>query len=248
MKRKNRKSFVFSSNFKKIAFNSLFIALVGIFLLPNTAFFSSITEENIILLTNRERQKAGLSALTANQHLASAAYAKGRAIFERQEFSHHLENRAFSSWIRDAGYDYSHVGENLAIDFITSEGTVRAWMESESHRRNILNRDYRETGVAVIEGNFNGHDAILIVQIFGSPMVKPKAGPLLSAENSSGDHRPADENGSPTGLVGDARFKFSKDWNPLQRSDLAVIVILAFFSSLVSELIVSFRLHYRVQK
>lgn len=150
---------------------SLLIITLGIFLLPQIGYFSSITPEKIIELTNSERSSAGLKNLTNNQLLTQAAYLKGQAIFETQTFQHKIGEKKFSSWIRSTGYNYNLVGENLAIDFMTSEGVLDAWVKSPSHKNNLLNQNFNEIGVAVIEGNFQGQNSIVVVQIFGAQTV-----------------------------------------------------------------------------
>ncbi|MFA5359675.1 MAG: CAP domain-containing protein [Patescibacteria group bacterium] len=142
---------------------------MGIFLLPNLAYLSDITAENIINLTNQERQAAGLNTLTSNQLLTQAATAKGQAILESQNFSHNIDNKKFSSWIRDVGYNYSYVGENLAIDFTASEEIMKAWENSPLHKKNLLSPYYQEIGVATVDGKFQGQDTTIVVQIFGAP-------------------------------------------------------------------------------
>ncbi|MDP2736354.1 MAG: CAP domain-containing protein [bacterium] len=150
---------------------SLLGMLVGIFLLPNLAYLSTITPEEIIALTNQEREATGLNALTANQLLTQAAIAKGKAILESQTFKHSIDDRKFSAWIRDTGYNYSYVGENLAIDFVTSVGVVEAWKNSPLHKKNLLSPYYKEIGISTIDGKFQGQDTTVVVQIFGSPAV-----------------------------------------------------------------------------
>lgn len=150
---------------------SLLGMLIGIFLLPNLAYLAAITPENLIELTNRERQDAGLNSLTANQLLTQAALAKSKTILESQTFKHNINDKKFSSWIRDAGYNYSYAGENLAIDFVTSEGVMEAWKNSYLHKKNILSPYYREVGIAAINGKFQGQDTTVVVQIFGSPAI-----------------------------------------------------------------------------
>jgi len=142
---------------------------MGIFLLPNLAYMSAITPEDIITLTNRERETASLNVLTANPLLTQAATAKGKAILESQNFSHNIDNKRFSSWIRDTGYNYSFVGENLAIDFVASEDIMKAWENSPLHKKNLLSPYYQEIGVAAIDGKFQGQDTTIVVQIFGAP-------------------------------------------------------------------------------
>lgn len=164
---KNERKRLIKLNFKL----SLLSALLGIFLLPHLAYLSTIAPEEIIALTNQERQLAGLSGLTANQLLAEAAIAKGKAILAAQTFKHNIDDKKFSFWIRDTGYNYSYVGENLAIDFLSGQSVVEAWKNSPLHKKNLLNPYYRETGVAATQGKFQGQDTTVVVQIFGSPAV-----------------------------------------------------------------------------
>ena len=159
-----------NKNQKIKLFNSLFVIVLGIFLLPSLAYLSSITDNRIIELTNKERIKYNIPVLTENEILSVAARTKGEYILKTQKFQHNFDDRKFSAWIKEAGYKYQYAGENLAIDFFTSEGALKAWMDSPTHRENILNEKFQEIGIAVIEGNYEGHDAILIVQIFGTPL------------------------------------------------------------------------------
>jgi len=143
---------------------------VGVFLFPKTAYLSTITPEKIINLTNQERINKDLDPLTANQFLSQAAYNKARDIFKEQRFEHNFDDRRFSAWIRDVGYKYKYVGENLAIDFVSSEGVVNAWINSPSHYENLINDKFSEIGVAVVEDIFKNKRSIVVVQIFGSPL------------------------------------------------------------------------------
>ena len=154
--------------FKNFGF-SLLIIIIGIFLLPKTAQLSVITPEKLIELTNQERLKAGLTPLTANQLLAKAALAKAEAIFKTQIFKHNLGDKKFSSWVSEAGYHYSYVGENSALDFTTSEGVITAWNNSSSHQKNLLNSYYQEIGVASMPGQFAGQETTVVVEVFGAP-------------------------------------------------------------------------------
>jgi hypothetical protein len=150
---------------------SLLGILMGIFLLPNIAFLSTITPEKLIDLTNQERNLNGLYPLTANQLLTKAAILKANAIIETNTFKHTINDKKFSSWIQDAGYNYSYVGENLAIDFVNSESVIEAWKESPLHKKNLLSPYYQEIGIATIAGKFQSQDTIVVVQIFGAPAI-----------------------------------------------------------------------------
>ncbi|MFH0892777.1 MAG: CAP domain-containing protein [Candidatus Falkowbacteria bacterium] len=206
---------------------------MGIFLLPKVAWLSSITEENIIRLTNGERTKNNLEILTANELLAKAAYRKGEDIMASGRFQHNFGDRSFSAWIKEAGYNYTFAGENLAIDFVTSEGALKAWLASPTHQKNILNEKFTETGVAVINGNFQGNDATLVVQIFGAPLL------ISSVSGSVAEGRQILEEPTPTPLPSvrrDNGFKtlYSDYANPLKLviSMLSFAVFLIFMGVL----------------
>jgi hypothetical protein len=68
-----------------------------------------------------------------------------------------------------AGYQYEYAGENLAKNFLFSDGVVTAWMNSPTHRDNILKREYTEVGYAIVNGTLNGEQTTLVVQMFGKP-------------------------------------------------------------------------------
>jgi hypothetical protein len=150
----------------------LLAVMLGVFLLPKTAQMAAITPEKILELTNRERTSVRLIPLKTNGQLTAAAQAKVEAILVSQIFDHTINNRRFSAWIKDSGYKYSLAGENLAIDFITSEGVVKAWMASRDHRENLFGQEYTDTGIAAIEGKFSGQNTIIVAQIFGAPLYK----------------------------------------------------------------------------
>lgn len=156
---------------------------MGIFLLPNPAYLSSITSDKLIELTNKERMDNGLPALTQNQLLTQAAINKGNDILKNQIFAHNINGKKFSSWTKELGYDYSYVGENLAIDFSNSEEIMEAWNNSPAHKENLLSPYYKEIGIAKINGIFQGQNTTLVVQEFGSQRntVLPDSSPLPTA-------------------------------------------------------------------
>jgi hypothetical protein len=148
---------------------SLFILLIGIFLFPQTAFQAEITEQKIIDLTNEQRQKYNAPTLKTNNKLQKAALDKANTIIAEQTFEHTIGNKDFTFWIKKNDYEYDKVGENLAIDFLESDQVVQGWMDSPSHRKNLLDPRYREAGIAIIEGEYKGVVTTLVVQILGDP-------------------------------------------------------------------------------
>jgi hypothetical protein len=132
---------------------------------------SSITIEEIIRLTNTERQKEGLPPVTENSKLNAAAQAKAQNMFEENYWAHYSPSGK-DPWlfINGAGYEFSYAGENLAKSFYESDEVVKAWMASKTHRENLLNKHYTNIGIAVLEGTLNGEKTTLVVQEFGKPV------------------------------------------------------------------------------
>jgi len=157
--------------------------LLLIFFSPISSSSLNITNQNIINLTNQQRLNAGLKQLELNPLLTQAALAKAQDMLSKQYFSHYSpSNTSPWYWFKQAGYEYSYAGENLAMDFVQAEDVVNAWMASSSHRRNILNPNYTQIGVGVLEGNFKGVRTIIVVQMFGQPAPPATVTKLASSQ------------------------------------------------------------------
>lgn len=139
---------------------------------------SQITAEKIIENTNIERQKAGLPPLVANSALGQAAREKAANMIAENYWAHYSPSgRDPWGFIKNAGYKFSYAGENLARNFSDSESIVVAWMNSPTHRENILNSNYQEIGIAVEDGILQGQQTTLVVQMFGKPAQAIAAAP-----------------------------------------------------------------------
>jgi hypothetical protein len=170
---KKSKGFLYLINFanKHLLLYAL-VMLIGVFFIPRIAYMAGISPEKIIELTNIERGKQKIDPLIADQMLTQAANDKALAIIKNQVFQHNIGDRKFSAWIKDVGYNYIYAGENLAINFTTSEGVINAWMDSPLHKKNVVNQNFKEIGVAVVKGSFEGSDTTLVVQVFGTPLYR----------------------------------------------------------------------------
>ncbi|HLC88088.1 MAG TPA: CAP domain-containing protein [Patescibacteria group bacterium] len=132
---------------------------------------SSISQSEVIRLTNIEREKNGLQAVSEDPRLNAAAMEKAKNMFEENYWAH-FSPSGKDPWgfINGAGYKFSYAGENLAKSFYQSDEVVKAWMASRTHRENILNKHYLNIGIAVLEGTLNGEKTTLVVQEFGTPV------------------------------------------------------------------------------
>lgn len=136
-----------------------------------------ITSETVIGLVNQARMLNGLNLIKKNDLLMRAAIEKMNDMFSNDYFAHTSPKGTTPwYWIEKSGYDYKYAGENLAVDFSTAEKQQKAWMDSATHRKNILNPNYQEIGVAVGEGKIDGKETILTVQFFGTQMNAPLVG------------------------------------------------------------------------
>lgn len=129
----------------------------------------TVDEQYLLTLINKERSARGLSDLTYNSKLASAARAKAADMIENGYFDHNSpDGKTPWTFIKGAGYSYTKAGENLAIDFDKTAGPVPAWMASPTHKANILKEDYKEAGIAELKGMYQGRMTTVVVQTFGT--------------------------------------------------------------------------------
>src|SRR4030042_1193212 len=131
-------------------------------------YAANISVEDVVRLTNEKRAQAGLPPLTFNSDLTRAAKAKGDDMIAKDYWAH-VAPDGTQPWyfFNQVGYKYRYAGENLAKDFLTAQSAVDAWMASPSHKENMLSGKYDDVGIAVVEGDVNGVDTTIIVQLFG---------------------------------------------------------------------------------
>lgn len=157
---------------------------------------SQISGSDIINLTNQRRVEAGLEPLLVNDQLAQAAQAKGGDMVSKDYWAH-VSPDGKTPWffITSSGYKYSTAGENLARDFSDAQSVVSAWMASKSHRENLLDPNFTEIGVSVLDSNIGGINGVLVVQEFGRPQkvvqVATNEGPKQSTPAQSSQVLPS---------------------------------------------------------
>lgn len=150
---------------------ALTLALLLIFSFPLNTSASSIGKDGVVGLVNRERTERGLNVLTQNSRLQTAAQWKADDMIQKDYWEHFHNGKSPWEWMKEAGYEYLDAGENLAIDFTDIEAMHQAWMNSPTHRDNIINSKYKEVGIGIAKGDFEGHQTIIVVQMFGNPVV-----------------------------------------------------------------------------
>jgi uncharacterized protein YkwD len=125
---------------------------------------ANLAERSILCLLNSERSQRGLRKLRSNGKLAKAARNHSRDMVNHGYFEHvrpggpDLVQRIRSAGYLDGARSWS-VGENIAWgtgEYATPAALVEAWMESPGHKRNILERNFREIGIGLAIGAPSG--------------------------------------------------------------------------------------------
>lgn len=129
----------------------------------------SFTAEDIIRETNKKREKMGLHLLEVDNSLFQSAASKGTDMLARDYWAHTGPGGETPwSFFLGSGYQYKYAGENLARDFDSAQDVVKAWMQSPTHRENLLSSKYHDIGVSVVQGDFAGRSTVLVIQHFGT--------------------------------------------------------------------------------
>jgi hypothetical protein len=124
-------------------------------------------------LTNEERKIENLPILSVNPILNKAAEMKAEDMATKGYFAHiSPEGKTPWYWIEKVGYKYQYAGENLAINFTDSKDVTNAWLNSPSHKANIVKENYTEMGTAIAFGVYQGHNTVYVVQVYANPFPK----------------------------------------------------------------------------
>ncbi len=160
----------------------LFVVVVsGREIISRTDLTALVLPKVLVDYTNENRAKEKYNNLAINPTLEKAAQLKANDMAEKGYFSH-VSPDGKSPWyfFRQAGYEFSYIGENLAVNFSDSSEVSTAWMNSPTHKANILDGRFTETGVGVAYGTYKGVSAVFVVEFFGSPKMKPASTTVAS--------------------------------------------------------------------
>ena len=117
--------------------------------------------EATLCLINSERTSRGLRALRSSEHLRKAATGHSQSMVRNSFFDHispagsTLLSRVRRGTRYLRGARAYALGENIAWgsgEYATPRETVKNWMGSPGHKRNILNRRFRHIGVGIAIG------------------------------------------------------------------------------------------------
>lgn len=155
-------------------------ALVGQNLLKTGDVLGQTTRidpTGLLNTTNTARQEHLRQPLRQNHKLSEAAYLKAQDMLKKDYWAHvSPEGTKPWQWLGEVGYNYNTAGENLARGFTTNKDIVTAWLDSPSHRNNVLNLSFEEVGFAVVDGKLGGEPTTLVVALYAAPANTAVAG------------------------------------------------------------------------
>lgn len=113
-------------------------------------------EQEVVKLVNAERAKAGLPALKEDWELSRVAKYKSQDMHDKKYFSHTSPTYGSPfTMMKNFGITYKSAGENIAMGQKSAAEVMKAWMNSEGHKANIMSKNFTHIGVGyVADGNY----------------------------------------------------------------------------------------------
>lgn len=117
---------------------------------------------DMAVIINNYRVTEGLKPLETSDFLCKIA--ETRAKESSVKWSHTRPNGLdVASFLIDSDITWSIVGENLAkYEKALAEDVVKAWLSSDSHRKNLLNPRYKFCGIAEYQNDKIRYTAIIL--------------------------------------------------------------------------------------
>ncbi len=128
-----------------------------------SATTGSVNKSLMVQLVNDIRKKGcqcgdtyyyPVPSIAWSNQLEAAAFTHSADMFENDFFSHTAPDGSNGGIrIQKAGYSWNTYGENIASGYKSESEVVKGWLESAGHCKNIMNKNFKEMGVARV-GNY----------------------------------------------------------------------------------------------
>jgi uncharacterized protein YkwD len=132
----------------------------------NSLMSEPIVSSEVLEEVNELRVKASLPELVADETLISTASSKNTDMVENNYYDHEFNGVAKYKEIMGVKSECKIIGENLAQTNESLDMIISEWLKSESHRSNMLNPDYKYTGISVTLANRGDTKVYQVVQHF----------------------------------------------------------------------------------
>ena len=137
----------------------------------------NLSTEELVRHTNAYRTAQGLPPLTMNPLLNKAALARAIDMQTHGYFDHQnpMTGLGPAEAIAATGYSARTATENIANGtWSSNQALVQVWIDSPSHRANILDPEVREIGMALVQDHRVASGCRFVrlyaVQLFGRPL------------------------------------------------------------------------------
>jgi uncharacterized protein YkwD len=159
----------------------------------------SAAPKSIIDRTNEFRKKEGKPPVEVNAKLTKTAKYFADYMAESDRYGHTADGTRPADRVSKHDYEYCIVSENIAYryqsaGFSTDELAkfyFTGWRESPGHRKNMLDDDVTETGVAIARSEKTGY--YYAVQMFGRPKSKAIEFQIRNRTGTAVNYRIGDE-------------------------------------------------------
>lgn len=167
-----------------------FLMLVSLTLLaPLNKISQAFGTSDIINLSNQAREQFSKAPLSSNYRLMNGAQMKADDMAKGHYFAHTAPDGTVAwDYMKKVGYSYEVAGENLAITNENAEAVIDGWLNSPTHRDNLLSGDYKDFGIGMaFFGDYEGHKNTYVVVAFyaKSASVQDVAAPTSPAGTST---------------------------------------------------------------
>jgi len=166
----NYHPYLLRTGFLSLTVTLIFIGNILFSALGLVTINAYVDSSSIYRLHNQERMNNSLNELTVNPLLVESATKKAEAMMKSDCWSHYCpDGKSPWDFFDTAGYDYIYAGENLGEGFSENETLMSAWMNSPTHRENVLNYKFSEIGIGFATGDYQGiQNNTIVVVHFGS--------------------------------------------------------------------------------
>jgi uncharacterized protein YkwD len=108
-------------------------------------------KERLLVLHNQHRAARGVSALKRVVELDRSAQLHNDYMARVGNLTHNEPGRDIGKRVKEQGYQWRTVGENIAWNQQTADEVMKSWMNSSGHRANILSSSYQDVGFGVTQ-------------------------------------------------------------------------------------------------
>lgn len=130
---------------------------------PVSSLNLSTDEEYLLNLINQEREKNNLVKFQIDEDLQNVARLKAKDLVNNNYFSHISPTYGTPfEMLKSYEIKYKTASENIAGNS-SLDSALQSWLNSDSHKNNILSNEYNYTGIGVVDSIAYGK---IIVQLF----------------------------------------------------------------------------------